>query len=274
LLGKVAIAGLAVACLNGGSNALNQLCDEEIDRVNKPGRPLPSRALSRSAAWAVTASLFGVTVGLAWFVGPPAWDSPGGMPEFFGLLGAVAIAALVYSVPPFRTKRWAWPAQTTIALARGLLLPVCGWSCVACVWTTPEPWLIGLVLFLFLLGASATKDFSDVRGDALAGCRTLPVVLGPVGAGRVIGPFFVVPWLLLALLAWVSIGRSRPLLHGRLGVIATLGIVLAIVGGRVAVGLLRVRWDPPGHEGNHPSWVWMYRMMMAAWVGMAVASIG
>ena len=41
------ILGLTMAAvLNGASNALNQIYDLEIDRVNKPKRPLPSGRLS------------------------------------------------------------------------------------------------------------------------------------------------------------------------------------------------------------------------------------
>ena len=46
--------------------------------------------------------------------------------------------------------------------------------------TTLEPWYIGSIFMLFLLGAASTKDFSDIKGDAAGGVRTLPRVLGSV----------------------------------------------------------------------------------------------
>jgi 4-hydroxybenzoate polyprenyltransferase and related prenyltransferases len=60
-----------------------------------------------------------------------------------------------------------------------------------------EPWVIGFLFFLFLLGAASTKDFSDVPGDRAGGCRTLPILYGNRKAVAIMSPFFVLPWLLL-----------------------------------------------------------------------------
>ena len=117
--------------------------------------------------------------------------------ECFVIASIGALFTLIYSCPPARTKRWAWPAQITIAIPRGCLLKVCGWSCVGTVLADLEPWFIGSVFLFFLLGASATKDFSDMKGDAAAGCRTLPVRYGVRSAAYQIAPFFVLPWLLI-----------------------------------------------------------------------------
>ena len=56
-----------------------------------------------------------------------------------------------------------------------------------------EPWFIGAIFGLFLLGASTTKDFADMEGDARGGCRTLPIVYGVRRAAWMISPSFVVP---------------------------------------------------------------------------------
>ena len=45
---------LMAAVLNAANNAINQIYDLDIDRVNKPKRPLPSGALSLREAWAFT----------------------------------------------------------------------------------------------------------------------------------------------------------------------------------------------------------------------------
>ena len=49
-----AIGVTMAAVLNAASNALNQIYDLEIDRVNKPKRPLPSHRLSLAEAWTFT----------------------------------------------------------------------------------------------------------------------------------------------------------------------------------------------------------------------------
>src|SRR5438046_4907817 len=42
----VALGSLCASFLNAASNALNQICDLEIDRINKPSRPLVTGAIS------------------------------------------------------------------------------------------------------------------------------------------------------------------------------------------------------------------------------------
>ena len=52
-------------------------------------------------------------------------------------------------------------ASLTIAIPRGILLKVAGWAMVAHVAFT-EPWYLGGIFGLFLIGASTTKDFADI----------------------------------------------------------------------------------------------------------------
>ena len=145
-----------------------------------------------------------------------------------------------------------------------------GWSTLATVWSDPEPWAIGLVFALFLLGASASKDFSDMKGDTAAGCRTLPVALGAKRAARRIAPFFVFPWLLLPLGTWIPRpwGGAGPLLTARPAWLVLLALVLAAYGAYVSRQLLR---DPEAlaRSENHPAWRHMYAMMMLAQIGLA-----
>ena len=78
-----------------------------------------------------------------------------------------------------------------------------------------EPWFIGAIFGLFLLGASTTKDFADMEGDARGGCRTLPIVYGVRRAAWMISPSFVVPFLMISAGAFAGILTGNPiLLHG------------------------------------------------------------
>ena len=52
--------------LNAASNALNQIYDLEIDRINKPQRPLTSGRLSIREAWIFTWIAYAVALALAW----------------------------------------------------------------------------------------------------------------------------------------------------------------------------------------------------------------
>ena len=58
------------ALLNAGNNALNQIYDLEIDRVNKPKRPLPSGRLTIAQVWWFTNITYALALVLAWLVAP------------------------------------------------------------------------------------------------------------------------------------------------------------------------------------------------------------
>ena len=173
------------AVLNAANNALNQIYDLAIDRVNKPKRPLPSGRLSVPEAWGFTVAAFVLALVLAWLV------APGGRRECFWIV-MFAVVGPYYSVPPLRTKRLGIWANVTIAIPRGVLLKVAGWSAVKTI-VGLEPWYIGSIFGLFLLGATTTKDFADIEGDRADGCGTLPILYGVKNAAWMISPAFVLP---------------------------------------------------------------------------------
>src|ERR1035437_9582359 len=58
------VGALMAAALNAASNALNQIYDLDIDRVNKPKRPLTSGRLSMGQAWLFTAISYALALAL------------------------------------------------------------------------------------------------------------------------------------------------------------------------------------------------------------------
>jgi 4-hydroxybenzoate polyprenyltransferase len=259
LLWPPIVGAVMAAVLNIASNGLNQIYDLEIDRVNKPKRPLPSGRLSIAQAWAVTLATFGLAFALAWNV------APGGRREVFWMVVAAAVITSLYSVPPFRTKRLGVWANITIAIPRGVLLKVAGWSSVkTCMGL--EPWYIGAIFGLFLLGATTTKDFADMDGDRRGGCRTLPIQFGVTRAAWMISPSFVLPFLLIPIGAWAGV------LTGNFWLLQTLGALMTGYGLYVCYLMLR-RPDELAVEENHVSWAHMYRMMFVAQIGFALAYI-
>jgi 4-hydroxybenzoate polyprenyltransferase len=250
--------GLVMAAvLNAASNALNQIYDLEIDRVNKPSRPLPSARLSLRHAWTFSVTAYVVALVLAWFV------APGGRHECFWIVVLATAITVLYSVPPARTKRLGIWANVTIAIPRGLLLKVAGWSAVKTVWGA-EPWFIGSIFGLFLLGASTTKDFADMEGDARGGCRTLPLTHGVRRAAWMISPSFIVPFVMIA------IGARARILTGNPVLLYSLSGLMTLYGAYVCYLMLRHPEDLAVEE-NHVSWAHMYRMMFVAQLGFAVA---
>jgi len=250
---------LMAAVLNAANNALNQIYDLDIDRVNKPKRPLPAKSLSLREAWLFTWLTFAVAWVLAWLAAPE------GRRECFWIVVLTTGLCWLYSAPPLWTKRRGMWANVTIAIPRGVLLKVAGWSTVKTVLGL-EPWYIGAVFGLFLLGAASTKDFADIEGDRAGGCRTLPIQYGVTAAAWIIAPFFVVPFVLIPIGVWRGILTGNPVL------LMILGPAL-IVYGVYTVYLLVRRPEDLAKTENHPSWTHMYRMMMVAQIGFALSYV-
>lgn len=109
-----ALLGLAALLFgNGYIVGINQIYDVKIDKVNKPFLPLASGALSQGVAWILVLSF--AVAGLfttSLFFGP-----------FISTLYALGLLlGTLYSVPPFRMKRYAFASFTVVAIVRGFLL--------------------------------------------------------------------------------------------------------------------------------------------------------
>src|SRR4029079_9205104 len=219
----------------------------EIDRVNKPKRPLPSRRLTIAEVWWFTNITYALALVLAWLVAPK------GRHECFWLVSVAVVCTYLYSVPPFRTKRLGIWANVTIAIPRGVLLKVAGWSSVKTV-VGVEPWYIGCIFGLFLLGATTTKDFADMERHPRGGCRTLPIIYGVERAAWMISPSFVIPFVMIAVGTWFRILTGTPSL------LYLLSVVMTLYGVWVCYLMLR-RPEDLAVEENHVSWAHMYRMM-------------
>jgi len=245
-------AGAAASVLlNAFSNSLNQIYDLEIDRINCPKRPLPSGSLTLRDAGIFTFACLALSFVIATAVST----------LLLNIFAAAALTTWAYSAPPARTKARGMLGNLTIAVTRGLLLFVAGWTSAASPWT-PVPWTAGAVLGLFIFGAASTKDFSDTKGDSAFGIMTLPVRFGPAAAARIIAPFLVAPFLLIPV--FTAIGALPR---------ATLPLsALSLYGLFIAALLLREH-RPGNARPSRASWVHMYILLVLAQAGFAACCI-
>lgn len=251
----IILAVIAAGILNAASNGLNQIFDLPTDRINKPQRPLPSGRMTRWQAWEFVVMAYIAALLLAAAVNA----------QTFFIYLAAAFLTVTYSAPPFRLKQRPWASNFVIALARGELLKVAGWAAVATVLDSWEPWYIGFIYFLFLMGATTTKDFADIEGDRASDCVTLPVKYGPERSARLISPAFIIPWVVMALgvLFGILSGSAIAILALSAGLLAW-GVYVAKLINREPRSLVR--------DGqNHPAWKQMYWMMMVGHLGLAGA---
>jgi geranylgeranylglycerol-phosphate geranylgeranyltransferase len=277
----VVLGSLCASFMNAASNAINQIYDLEIDRINKPSRPLVTGALSLREAWGFTWIFYALALIPTWLVVPYPYETfsakltaPVEYHQTFFIYLAGLLATFIYSAPELgRTKVRGMAANLTIAIPRGILLKVAGWAMVATIWYT-EPWYIGTIFGLYLIGASSTKDFADIPGDRAGGCRTLPILYGVRKAAWIISPFFVFPWLLVPLGAFLPDPQNpeHAILTGNPWLLTGLGVLLTLWGCYTVYLLLR---DPDSltETENHPSWRHMYLILMAGQIGFALAYI-
>lgn len=164
-----------IACL--GANiyivGLNQLTDIEIDKLNKPYLPLASGAYSKNQArWIIGITLL-ISVSIGIYCG--------------GFLLATILVSLflgtIYSLPPFRLKRFYFWAAFCIIAVRGLIVnfglflhfnSVINHS----VEIPPVIRMLASTIFVFSLVIAWFKDIPDIEGDQNHRISTLSIKLG------------------------------------------------------------------------------------------------
>lgn len=245
--------------VNAASNALNAAYDLDIDRINKPYRPIPSGVVTKDEARSLAWLLYLVTL----------WRAATAFRFTYSFLVLlIMLITIGYSMPPLRFKQRLWISNLSVAWARGMLGFVAAWAIFSDPFAPyngwpfdPRPWGIGLVMFIFLTGATTTKDFTDVEGDRRFGMRTLPVAYGMKKAALYSTPFLIVPFLLIP--AEIAVGVMH--LH------AYLLLVLAAWAGYLIYLLLKSDFSRQQKMENSPVWTHMYLILLAMQLGfMAV----
>ena len=102
----VVIGSLCASAMNAASNIVNQIADLEIDRRNKPDRPLVTGEVAIGSAWMVAAALYVLAILPTWFVVPYPYSSfaerfaaPVHFHAAFFIYSIGALATFVYSFP-------------------------------------------------------------------------------------------------------------------------------------------------------------------------------
>ncbi|MFB0561656.1 MAG: geranylgeranylglycerol-phosphate geranylgeranyltransferase [Candidatus Lokiarchaeia archaeon] len=147
---------------------INDIFDLEVDRINKPNRPLPRGALTVRQAWIYTFVLWLLGVALAFLISMAS-----------GLL------ALVFSVVGFlyaaRVKVLGILGNFVVAFsfAFGYLYGSLITSLERGIWGIPlMTWLFFVTAFMVLQGREIIKGMEDIEGDKLREVKTIARVYG------------------------------------------------------------------------------------------------
>lgn len=206
--GPVLWAVLSASLLTAGANTLNDVTDVEVDRVNKPHRPLPGGIISVTTAmwWAIVLMTGGVA--LAWLLPVPC--------RIIVLTAAVVIVAY-----DLWGKGWSLTGNIVVSLVSGTTFIYGSLAVDHGLWGL----IPGVMAFFFHFGREIIKDLEDLDADGTAGLKTWPLLAGDRVARHTAQAILVVLLLILAL----------PTIFGWLGM---LYLVVVIPG--VAVPVLAV----------------------------------
>jgi geranylgeranylglycerol-phosphate geranylgeranyltransferase len=160
-LGQILLACLSGGLIAGAANAINDVFDLEIDRINRPDRPLPSGKVSPDSARIFALALFGSGIFLGALVNLPA----------FLIASFSALLLYFYSARLKGTVLW---GNLSVSLVTALAFIYGG----VAVNRFYESLIPAGFSFLFHLGREIIKDTQDVAGDAAQHAVTLPIKMG------------------------------------------------------------------------------------------------
>jgi 4-hydroxybenzoate polyprenyltransferase len=246
-------------CMQLSIGAVNDVADVELDRVAKPGKPIPAGLLSMRIArgWAV------VTAGLALALAAPSG------------LGAVVVAMAAIGLGYLYDLRLSRTALSWLPLSLALpLVPIFGWLGVT--GSVPAA-LLAIVPAAVLAGAALIlgNGLVDLERDKLAGKGTLPVRLGRNSAWAthavLFGAAVAVAYVSAPGPAALDATDAPP---GILGIIRALGLPLGAL--LVAAGAALVAAAGPGtrERGWELEGVGTLLLGVGWLAGVAVASSG
>lgn len=187
LVPRACLGVLALLCGNGYIVGINQIYDVDIDAINKPFLPVAAGELSPVLAWILVLGLAagGVTLSAINFGRPITMLYSLGL--FLGT---------IYSVPPFRLKRFAVTAFMIIATVRGFLLNFGVFTATRAALGAPFVWSPAIIFItcfvtVFATVIAITKDLPDIEGDTKYRIETFATRLGSKRVAR-LGSFLLV----------------------------------------------------------------------------------
>jgi len=165
---------LLTACFSGtlimaGANAINDYFDRDIDRINRPKRPIPAGQVLPLQAKTFALLLF------------TAGTFCGFLVHLLAGIIAVLSSVLLYYYS-CRFKRMVLIGNFVVALMTALAFVYGGLA----VGRVTFALIVGLFAFLFHLAREIIKDIEDIEGDEKLDLRTFPIVFGEKAGLRLV----------------------------------------------------------------------------------------
>lgn len=182
---NIMLAVLATILVSASANAWNDYLDIEIDRINRPDRPLPSGQVSpRAAKWfsltlAVLSLLIAASINLPSFI-------------------IVLFANLLLYIYSLKLKSTVLLGNLSVAFTSAMSVVFGG---VAAGNPKPTLWLF-VIIFVAILGREVLKTMADYEGDLSESVRTISTVWGK-RAARIVFYILIIATLIMMLLPYL-----------------------------------------------------------------------
>jgi len=187
----IIMAAITVLLITISTNAWNDYIDIEIDRVNKPERPLPAGRISPRGA--LIFSIVGTALSLitAAFINQPA---------FFIALGSNILLYL-----------YSWKLKCSVLFgntAVATIIALCFIFGGVAAGNIQPTLMLAVTVFFAMMGREILKTMADHKGDMQQNCNTIAVAWGKKVAGIFVGIFLGIS--ALAMLATYFIEQYSP----------------------------------------------------------------
>ena len=153
---------LTVMSYTAAANVINDVLDLEIDKINRPFRPIPSKNLKKGTVLKFSFTLFLIGSVLALQLSPSA--------QFISLVISMPLM-IVYST---HLKSKPLIGNIAVSFIIGLSFIFCG----AAFENIVPMWTPGILAFSLTLIREIIKDIADLEGDRVAKCKTYPIQYG------------------------------------------------------------------------------------------------
>lgn len=158
---KVIFACMSGSLIMAGSNTINDYFDLEVDKINRPGRPLVQELISPNFTFRLAFIEFILGILISIFICRLA----------FVIAVFISLLIILYSI---YLKRLPIVGNVVVSFSTGMAF-VYGGVSVNRVRLTIVP---AILAFFYHFGREVIKDVQDMKGDAQINAKTFPLVFG------------------------------------------------------------------------------------------------
>jgi geranylgeranylglycerol-phosphate geranylgeranyltransferase len=193
---------LSTVLTAGAGNIINDIIDIDIDLINKPNRPLPSKNMTVGSAYILYSALVAASLITGYFLG-------------YHSFAAVILVNFILLFYTFLLKRRPFWGNFVVAFISGYLFYFC--SITTGNFEKIIPLAVSAFLFHFI--REIIKDLADIKGDSIRKAETMAIKLG---AKKTVS-------LVTALLSFLILYLAYLILYGNYKIYFSAVIITAVI---------------------------------------------